>query len=225
MDWTAPIDAYCERLDPSFWAEPVNAVTNAAFVISALWMWGRLRGMESIPGVGLARALCVVLGLIGIGSFLFHTEATGWAALADTAPIAVYVLIYIFAANRYYCGLSVPLALCATALFFPYAALTIPVFEKLPVLGVSASYVPVPVMILAYAVLLRRRLPDVARGLAVGGGLLLVSLTFRSLDEPLCTQLPFGTHFMWHILNAIMLGWMIEVLRRHLMKSGPKAQP
>jgi hypothetical protein len=24
-----------------------------------------------------------------------------------------------------------------------------------------------------------------------------------------------GTHFLWHILNALMLGWMIEVYRRH----------
>ena len=36
MDWSAPIDAYCERLGPQFWAEPVNAATNGAFLIAAL---------------------------------------------------------------------------------------------------------------------------------------------------------------------------------------------
>jgi hypothetical protein len=25
---------------------------------------------------------------------------------------------------------------------------------------------------------------------------------------------PVGTHFLWHLLNALMLGWMIEVLGR-----------
>jgi hypothetical protein len=25
-----------------------------------------------------------------------------------------------------------------------------------------------------------------------------------------------GTHFWWHILNGIMLGWMIEVYRRYV---------
>ncbi len=85
----------------------------------------------------------------------------------------------------------------------------------IPGLGSSASYAPVPLLILIYALLLRRRLPETARGLAVGAGILIVSLTFRTLDQPLCGALPFGTHFLWHVLNAVMLGWMIEVWRRH----------
>ena len=225
MAWMAPIDAYCERLDPSFWAEPVNAVTNAAFVIAAAWMWARLRFLPAMPGRGIAKALCVILAMIGLGSFLFHTEATAWAAAADTTPIALYVVLYIYAANRYFWALSWPKAFVATALFFPYAAITIPLFAKMPVLGVSAGYMPVPVMILTYAILLRSRRPEVARGLAIGGGLLLLSLTFRSLDMPMCHHVPMGTHFMWHILNAVMLGWMIEVLRRHLIAGRLKAQP
>jgi hypothetical protein len=28
---------------------------------------------------------------------------------------------------------------------------------------------------------------------------------------------PLGTHFGWHLLNAVMLGWMIEVYRRHML--------
>ena len=34
MDPLRFIDAYCERTDPSYWSEPVNAVTNAAFLIA-----------------------------------------------------------------------------------------------------------------------------------------------------------------------------------------------
>ena len=71
------------------------------------------------------------------------------------------------------------------------------------------------IILLAYAVLLRNRLPRVARGLAIGAGLLTLSLTFRTLDQTSCAVLPIGTHFMWHILNATMLAWMIEVWRRH----------
>ncbi|MFT7390517.1 MAG: hypothetical protein ACI9ZH_000740, partial [Paracoccaceae bacterium] len=36
MDPMQAIDAYCERLGPQFWAEPVNAATNLAFLIGAL---------------------------------------------------------------------------------------------------------------------------------------------------------------------------------------------
>jgi hypothetical protein len=38
MDQTIfdPIDAYCERLGPGLWAEPLNAVTNLAFIVAAV---------------------------------------------------------------------------------------------------------------------------------------------------------------------------------------------
>jgi hypothetical protein len=75
------------------------------------------------------------------------------------------------------------------------------------------------VLILLYALLLRRRAPATARGLVLGAALLVLSLTFRTLDGPLCGVLPVGTHFLWHILNAGMLGWMIEVWLRH--RGGP----
>ena len=72
-------------------------------------------------------------------------------------------------------------------------------------------------MILLYAWLLRAD-AALSRGLALGAGVLLLSLTFRSLDMPVCEILHIGTHFAWHILNAIMLAWMIEVLRRHYVE-------
>ncbi len=93
----------------------------------------------------------------------------------------------------------------------------------LPGLGSSAGYMPVPVLILGYAWLLRHRAPGTARGLAIGAGLLLLSLTFRTLDGPLCGVLPLGTHFLWHVLNGVMLGWMILVYVRH--RRGLSASP
>ncbi len=59
--------------------------------------------------------------------------------------------------------------------------------------------------------------------MALGAGVLVVSLTFRTLDDPLCDAIPMGTHFLWHILNGLMLGWMIEVYRRHML-AVPRAQ-
>ncbi len=214
MDWLQEIDGYCERLSPGYWAEPINAVTNAAFLISAFIMWRRVRGQ----GMPLAMTLVVILAVIGAGSYLFHTYAQVWAAMADTTPILLFILVYIFAINRDVWLMKPLTALIGTALFIPYAAATIPLFQLVPGLGGSAVYAPVPLLILIYAVLLRYKAPDTARGLAIGAAILIVSITFRALDEPLCAQLPMGTHFMWHILNAIMLGWMIEVYRTHLSR-------
>ncbi len=205
------IDGYCERLDSSYWAEPVNAITNLAFLIAAFIMWRRVRG-QKMP---LARVLVMILAAIGVGSFLFHTHAQVWAAIADTTPILLFILVYIFAVNRDVWGLGKWAALGLTALFFPYAFLTIPIFQLIPGLGSSAGYAPVPLLILIYAYLLRFRDPDTARGLALGAAILVVSIIFRALDETVCGVWPIGTHFMWHILNAVMLAWMIEVYRRH----------
>ena len=211
MGWLDAVDGYCERTGPEYWSEPVNAVTNAAFLIAAAVVWPRLRGMPT------GRVLALILAAIGVGSYLFHTHANPLTGMLDVLPILVFILVYLFAASRDFLGLSPMRAGLATAAFIPYAAATVPLWAMVPGLGSSAGYAPVPVLILFYAWLLRRRAPATARGLAIGAGLLVVSLTFRTLDEPLCAAIPLGTHFLWHILNAIMLGWMIEVYRRHML--------
>ncbi len=209
--WARQFDGYCERTDFTYWAEPVNALTNAAFLIAAIWMWRRVRGQ----GMPLAEALCAILFAIGVGSYLFHTHATAWAAAADVLPIVVFILVYIYAANRHFWGFGPVGSLLATAAFLPYAAVTAPAFGALPFFEVSAAYWPVPLLIALYAAALWRCHPATARGLAIGAGLLVASLAFRSVDEAVCEAVPVGTHFLWHVLNAAMLGWMIEVYRRH----------
>ena len=98
MDWFRAVDGYCERVGPDYWSEPVNAVTNAAFLLAAAFMWPRVRGLP------LGRLLCAILAAIGIGSWLFHTHAQAWAGLADVLPILLFILVYIFAASRDFLG-------------------------------------------------------------------------------------------------------------------------
>ncbi|MEM6826099.1 MAG: ceramidase domain-containing protein [Pseudomonadota bacterium] len=215
MDLFAQIDGYCERTDPSFWSEPVNALTNAAFLIAAFVMWRRCRWLP------LGRVLAGILAAIGLGSFLFHTFATGWAALADVTPIAAFILVYVFAANRDFWGLGPWASAAGAALFIPYAAVFGAIFAELPFFRISAAYWPVALLILVYAILLRGRDPGVARGLGLGAGILVLSLVSRSIDELVCPAVSLGTHFIWHCLNGLMLGWMIEVWRRARMTAQP----
>ena len=213
MDWMRTIDGYCERIDASYWSEPINAITNAAFLIAAFILWHRVRGQ----GLPLAMALVVILAAIGVGSYLFHTHATVWASTADVLPIVLFILTYIFASNLHFLRWPLWVSVLGTLAFIPYAMALTPVFRALPFFEVSAFYWPVPVLIVLTALLLRRQHPTTAKGLLIGAGILVVSLTFRSLDRALCDAWPIGTHFMWHILNGVMLGWMIEVYRRHML--------
>jgi len=212
MDWMRAVDAYCERTGPEYWAEPVNALTNAAFLIAALIMWRRTAGLP------LARVLCLILFVIGVGSYLFHTHAQVWAGVADSMPIALYILTYVYAINLHVWRWRWWVAALGALAFIPYAVIVGQGFAALPFFTVSAGYWPVPLLIAIYAMLLRDRVPQVAAGLALGAAILVLSLTFRSVDAALCPAIPLGTHFMWHILNALMLGWMIEVYRRHMLR-------
>ncbi|MDG4649309.1 hypothetical protein P6F26_12715 [Roseibacterium sp. SDUM158017] len=205
-----PLDAYCERLGPGLWAEPVNALTNLAFVIAAAIALGRL----GRPAPPLGFALVAVLALIGAASGLFHTFANVATALLDSAAIAIFVLVYLFAVNRHVLGLSRGAAWLGLGLFFPYAALAGTAFAQVPAFSISAPYWPVALLIALYGLALRRVRPEFARGLLIGAGLLCVSLAARSADLRLCGALPVGTHFLWHVLNAMMLFWMIEIYRR-----------
>ena len=183
----SPVDNYCERLDASYWSEPLNAITNASFILAALICW-RIIGDRRDLG---ARLLTLVLAAIGVGSFLFHTHAQTWAALADVIPIQLFILIYVYFSTVRFFDLPRWTGLVAVALFIPYAALTSRGIEALagPLNG-SVGYAPVPILIAAYAVALRTRAPATARGLAIGAGILVVSLVFRTLDAAVCPALP-----------------------------------
>jgi len=213
MGWFDQSDNYCERLDLTFWSEPLNAVTNASFLIAAYIMWRRTRGANLI----LADILCIVLACIGIGSFLFHTFATNWAALADVAPIGIFILVYLYAVNLHVIGWHGPGSFVGTLAFAPYAFIMVPLFDALPFFRISDFYWTVPLLLVLYYPFVRPKYPETARGMLIGAGILATSITLRSLDMPLCDAFPIGTHIFWHILNGVMLGWMIEVYRRHMV--------
>lgn len=211
MDWAAQIDIYCERTDFTYWSEPLNALTNFFYLFGAIWAFRRNREPELV----LARGLAVLLGCIAVGSFLFHTHATSWASTADVTPIGLFILTYLFAVHRDVLGLKWWLAAGATLLFLPYAAVMVPLINRLPFFSISNFYWTVPVLLVVYAPFVARVAPATARGMLIGAAILTLSICLRSLDLLLCDVWPIGTHIFWHTLNAIMLPFMIEVYRRH----------
>lgn len=203
--WFEPVRAYCERGDAAFWAEPVNALTNGAFLIAAALAARRARGD------GPVLALAAVTFVVGIGSFLFHTLANRWSMLADVIPIAVFIYGYFALAMTRFFGLR-PAA--ATALTLAFAALSFgltPTLDALAGRSVSSltngsiDYAPAVLALLGVGLALLKRAPGTARSVLVTAGLFLVSLSFRTIDVGACPRLPLGTHFLWHLLNAVVL--------------------
>ena len=148
---------------------------------------------------------------------LFHTFAQTWAAILDVAAILIFILTYIFIANRSFLAWSKMVSVFCVILFFPYQLLLANILSNIQFFGSSVHYIPVAILIFIYSGLLRKTEPNLSRGLLIGAVILCLSIVFRIIDEPLCSVLSVGTHFVWHILNAIMLSWMIEILRRHML--------
>lgn len=219
MNWTESLDQYCERLDASFWAEPLNAVTNAAFLVAAalaLRIW-----LQRAPKDWSALALIGVVTATGIGSFLFHTYANRWSMLADVIPIAIFIHLYLFLALRRFLGASLWLAGGATALFLVAS----PFLGRLaaPLVGSSAGYVPALAAIFVVGALSLSRSRGLGLGLFAAGAVFTASLTFRTLDGPLCDALPFGTHFLWHLLNSTLLFLLMRLFMRAGGNTGSRA--
>lgn len=219
MTWSTQVFRYCERgSDPSFWAEPLNAVSNGAFLIAAAAATVSLaRQPRSEPAPGVM-ALIGLVFVIGIGSFLFHTFATRWSALADVIPIGVFMLAYLGYALRTYLKLNwvwtgVGLALFIGAL---QGADSIPCPPGLraatagPCLNGTIGYVPAFLAMLGIGGVLRLKRHPAAPYLVLAGCVFLLSMVFRTVDLELCaiTRVAggaIGTHFLWHLLNATTL--------------------
>jgi hypothetical protein len=230
LAWTDQLFAYCERgQDPSFWAEPFNAVSNAAFVIAAVAagaLYAR-RGHRDPVVFGLI----ILVGVMGVGSFLFHTFATRWASVADTAPIGIFMLAYLALAVSRFIGLPWWAVAAALGLFLYAMRLAGQVTcgpELLPItaaagrgcLNGSLGYIPALIALaLVAAVLAVKRHP--ASGLiALGAAVFAVSLTMRSLDFEVCALTEVmgrarGTHALWHGFNALLLYVLLRAAILH----------
>lgn len=229
MDWFSAVDIYCERLAPSYWAEPVNALSNLAFPAAAFW--AALTARQT--GTDAAGWLLIGLGgLIGVGSFLFHTHAVTWAELADMVPIWGFVGAYVLAVVLRMQGRPVPvwpvLAVAAAAgLGFGWQGLTPPdaAADAAPdPFNGSLAYAPAVIAQAVFvAMLFLQRHPH--RGWVLAALLtFLVSLTFRTIDLRACAAVPLGTHFLWHILNGLMIGLLLQFYLR-LPPSRPPPPP
>ena len=230
MNWTEQIFNYCERgSDPAFWAEPLNAVTNGAFMIAMLAAGRRLARVSSGRHNGCERSLWLLtalVGVIGIGSFLFHTLATRWSLIADVLPITLFMLGYLAFALRVYLGAPwLVIAAALVAFYFASGALSGLKCQSgaglEPCFNGSLGYLPAFASLLVIGLLARKREPGTARLLMTGAGVFLVSLTFRTLDMSLCAATAIGghargTHFIWHTFNGLLLYLLLAAGIREL---------
>lgn len=87
----------------------------------------------------------------------------------------------------------------------------------------NVGYIAALLLIVGNAVVLMRRDHKLAWWLWPCVSIFAVSIMLRMLDEPLCCCNPLGTHFLWHLLNAILFGVLVAGYVRHCPP--PKPSP
>lgn len=208
------LDAYCERAgDPSLWGEPLNALTNLCFIVAAILAGCALHRTPNIFKVDLWLLVVFLFG-IGIGSGAWHMVPTGHTVLMDVIPITLFINFYLVSALRRILGLSYPKV---AFWWFVYFAVGIGAQYVLPpdTLNGTIMYIP------TFATLVLLTLTVKAKDAALGSvflkalGVWALSLTFRTVDLEICKHFPYGTHFLWHALNAWVLWRLLTALIRH----------
>lgn len=194
------IDQYCERLGPGLFAEPANALTNAAFFIAAWALW-RFAGRSNALS-GDVVVLIALIVAIGTGSTLFHTFATTWAHWLDIVPILLFQLAFIWVYTRRVIGLRSASTAMIVTVFLGVALYS----RQFPYLfNGSLMYAPAFFATFALGFYHWRHQKLRRLTLLAAAGVLLVSIVFRTIDDAVCARVPLGTHFLWHLLNAIVL--------------------
>ncbi len=250
MNWSDQVFRYCERMqDPSFWAEPFNALSNIGFLLVAAWsayQAGTLspNSPRQTADTAALAALIALAFAIGIGSFLFHTFATRWSRLADVAPIALFMMGYLGFALRVYLGCSARQIAAALAVFVSATAIaasiacptqltSVATFSREPCLKGTMGYAPALVALILTGILLHRRHPA-GRALLLAAGIFLTAMLLRWLDSRSCAMSvvfgrPRGTHALWHVLNAatiyVLLSAAIAAIKTRCNAGSGDAEP
>lgn len=202
------VDLYCERAAPGLWGEPFNVLSNLAFLLAAASLW---RSDAWRTGTWDTRLLILLLAAIGVGSGLWHLVARRWALWADVVPILLFVSVYLLVFLLRVAGLP---AWRAAALFLLFQVANGLLWQRVPAdtLNGSAGYLPAIFVVVLIAAHMRMTRDPGASFAAAAGGLLLLSVSLRSVDMAACAAWPVGTHFLWHLLNAPALYLLIRVL-------------
>ncbi len=193
---------YCESLIGYFFPQPLNIISNVAFLIAAFLAYRYLRNHR----VSRLYILPILLGIIGIGSAWWHITNSRLGDILDTfsivlfASVAVLLLLTEIAKSK-----------VVTALSFILLLSLVLITERFAAWNGSLPYVVLLIGFVIIGVIYIKKIPSAKSVFLSAILIFLIAIVFRSVDIILCPCIPFGTHFLWHVLLA-GLGYQIILM-------------
>jgi hypothetical protein len=210
------IDLYCERTGPGLWGEPLNVLTSAAYLAAGIALIRLVRRQQRPDAI-----VCILAWLpvaIAAGSGLFHALATPWARVFDEAPILLFQLLFLGAYARRFALMS---RATVVVLLGAFLGAVVSARAAGGLLNGSLPYLPALVVATTIGVW-HARMATSNRLLPIAGAAVLaVAILCRTMDNAACGAFPSGTHFIWHLLTAVVL----YLFGLTLMGVAPRAHP
>ena len=224
----------CERFSTG--AEPVNATSAGLIVLVALYslfVWFRSWHRD-----GGQLALSVLALATGVGAVGFHVIARPPFALAEAAPLMLFLLVaFVLILRRMFRAGGLVTLLVLALVLMVHLALTLA--GGAADMGESARFLTLlaALYLMAGGLVIKARLGmNADRGLTgmaaarsdalhfprlrAGYGLVVVGIIFalglaaKSMDMPLCNRFAIGSHFIWHLAVAIVV-WRVLMIALH----------
>ncbi len=215
---------YCERGgSPDFWAEPLNAITNAGYLAAALGGLVLVRSSRlSAADRGWLLGLVALAASIGAGSAAFHTAPSPLTKLADVVPIAVFVVAALYVALTRLLAYSIPLVFGLLALLgivsagIAFGANSIGCGDGSCLNG-APGYLPVLAALVLTALAVVRARSVSAPSLLLASMAFAAALTARTLDLAVCPLAAVGAfsvtaHSLWHLGTALAAYFVLRGL-------------
>ena len=200
------LDHYCERLAPGLWGEPFNSISNLAFFVTAYLIYRQFYAKRHLlfsTGWDLWLLLMLVVA-IGTGSTAWHLLANHWSLWSDRIPILLFINVYLL--SCLYRVIRLPLSGLLVA-FLLYHAINTNLQLNYPAetLNGSLFYIPTLIFLIGITMIVWSRGLPGTNYFVLAANIFTISLAFRTIDLWFCDSFSIGTHFIWHILNAITI--------------------
>jgi len=209
------IDAYCERAGINgLFAEPLNLITNIAFVIGAFLLFKFLQKNKILLAKNWDIIFLVVnLAVIGFGSAAYHSIPNAVTLNLDVIPIAIFIHFYLTCFFIRVLGLKPVVAVICLFIFIASGVVFQNNFSP-DTLNGTIMYVPtyLTLLLMIGAMCFIKHNP-LYQHLITTAIIWTFSLAFRTVDMEMCNYtLEIGTHFLWHLLNAVVLYRLVKLM-------------
>ncbi len=198
---------YCERVGNYFYSEPINAVSNLAFYLVAFLIF-KFYKQNKVTSRSYW-ALFVLSLLIGTGSLLWHTLRTPITHAMDAIPIWIFFIIFIYLLLQKLSN-SRKIAIALLAIFVLLQVAISFLFPE--ILNGSIRHFANGITFGLIAVWFYKKYLYISKNLLFAFSLYISAIILRTIDASVCPYFPIGTHFLWHLFNALALLFAVKLL-------------